>query len=370
MTTEGEQTTQQETPAPAEVDEREALVAAVKAAKSPEAKGDRERDESGKFKPKPKADPKPAPDPAEDAEDEPPPPAAAKEEPAEDESTLPALARSIRQREREQAKRDELAAERAAAEREKAEAAAERAAAKAEREAAAKERAEAQAHAAKLQRILADPRAAAKEIGWDEEKLSAFAAAAVEEGKPETVAMRKLMERDAAREKELAEIRAWRDEQTKAEQARAEQQRQAAEAAEVQSIHRELLSQVSTEKTPHIIAELEDIGRRLEWTPEELRDQFISRCYRIAADYKKRTGQVAQIPEIVEYLEYGAAERRGAPAQQASAETGQPAKAKGNGQRSLSAAAASERRASPKPIQDMDPDEEKDFLVKLIQDAR
>jgi hypothetical protein len=371
MSTE-ETTTQEpatETPA-AEPDERAELLAAVRAAKEEETgeKKTPERDQSGKFKPKPKPKAEPEPDGDE-------PPAAAAPEPEVDESTLPALARTIRQRERDQARRDELADLRASVERDRQEAAAERAAAKAEREAASKEAETARAQQARLHRLLTDPRAAAKELGWDEEKLQEFAGAAVAEGKPETVALRKLMERDAAREKEIAELRAWREAQEKTAQEREAQARQQHEAQQGEQAINDLLAIPSVEKTPSL---MKVYGKRPQL--------FVAEAQRVAHEYSTRTGafrnvpadapRFASLPDIVEYLEHDAADMLGAsspagePPQQASGANGGAAKAKANGQRSLSAAAASERRASPKPVQDMDPDEERDFLVQQVKEAR
>lgn len=346
-------------PPGADTSDRDALIAAAEKAargEKPADKGTPERDEAGKFKPKPKAKAEAEPD----AEGEEPPPAAAKEKapPAEeDESSLPALARSIRQREREQAKRDALDTEKAEAAREKAEAAAELAAAKAEREAAAQERAK---YEAMQRRVRESPRAFAKEIGWGDDGLQEFAGAAVEENTPAAIERRKLAEHYARLEERLTKAEQWREEQV---QAAKEQETQAAAQREREDGERaikELLAIPKPETTPNLI--------KLYGKKPHL---FVAEAQKVASDYYQRTGQVAQLAEIVEYLEYDAAETLGAsPPQQASGANGGAAKVKANGSRSLSAQAASERRSAPKPIGDMTPDEERDELARIAVEAQ
>jgi hypothetical protein len=96
-------------------------------------------------------------------------------------------------------------------------------------------------------------------------------------------------------------------------------------------------------------------------------EEIIARGDQIADEYRKRTGQVASLSEIAEYLELKAAERVAEMRQKLGARTNTTNRV--NGPRTLSASQASERRASPKPIREMSQEEERDALIAAYKDA-
>lgn len=89
-------------------------------------------------------------------------------------------------------------------------------------------------------------------------------------------------------------------------------------------------------------------------------DEIVERVQKIIVEYKNRTGEVASLDEAAEYAEQLARKRLDGSGIQV---TGQPAKAKGTATRTLSAAAASERRATPRSNQDLT-DEELDSVIQ------
>lgn len=75
--------------------------------------------------------------------------------------------------------------------------------------------------------------------------------------------------------------------------------------------------------------------------------------------------------DIAEYLEHEARTRiAGTTPPQVSGASGAQKVRAANGSRTLSAATGSERRASPKPMHDMSPDEERDALIDAAREAR
>jgi hypothetical protein len=99
------------------------------------------------------------------------------------------------------------------------------------------------------------------------------------------------------------------------------------------------------------------------YDPEEI----VERVQRLAVDYQKRTGEVAPLDELAEYAEQQAMKRLHGPGMEAA---GAPVKAKGNGPRTLSAAAASERRATPRSVKDMTAEEHDAHIVGQMQKVR
>ena len=76
--------------------------------------------------------------------------------------------------------------------------------------------------------------------------------------------------------------------------------------------------------------------------------------------------------DVAEYLEHQARQRLAGvpvPPQQVSG-GGSAQKVRANGSRTLSAATGSERRASPKPLEEMSPDEERNALIEAVAEAR
>ncbi len=284
-------------------------------------------------------------------------PAKAKEEaPApkglvtEPEATKPAadteedrFARRWKEREADQAYREKLRAELAAELRDQV--ARETAAA---REQARKDALE-QAKAEYGKRLREDPHAVVREAGDDPADVVRRLA---ERGTPEGRARWEAEQREAKRAeetaalaRELAELKAWREEQAKA-----------AQEAQVRASHTQLLAQFSEEKTPYASA---------YYDTDEAK---IARAQQIAQEYTARTNKpVCPFSHIVSELEREARENAKAQhdrvaaylaklaklQQPAASPESSPAEAKGNGKpppRSLSPSAGSERRSTPGPM--------------------
>lgn len=121
--------------------------------------------------------------------------------------------------------------------------------------------------------------------------------------------------------------------------------------------HAFLTQHAAPEKTPYL---------HKRYDPEEI----VEKAHALANQWA-----AAKIPfahsDIAEYLEHQARVRiAGTPSQQVSGASGNAPKVKANGLRTLSAASGSERRASPRPMSDMSPDEERDALIEVARDAR
>lgn len=187
----------------------------------------------------------------------------------------------------------------------------------------------------------------------------------LQEGTPEARARRELEARIAKAEegsKAASEVKkeleAW-----KAEQAR---QAQAAMQAKVRD---EYLTQfASQEKAPYLHARYE---------PEEIFQKSVALAHQWAQaglEYKKDFDDNT----VAEYLEFQAKKRLSAlgtlaPQQvggAAAQAAGQRPQGLANGSRTLSAAAGSERRTSPKPVSEMTPEEERQALIDAVREAK
>lgn len=272
----------------------------------------------------------------------PPPPAPPAGEPTDE----PEIAKILRQRaEQQRAREAELNSGKTAAERLVEDARA-RAQAEAER-IIAEARAKADAEIAALRERPLD---AIKRIGWDPAKLVDEVA---REGSPEWRAQKALEAADAARAKELEELRATVGTLTKAQQAFVEQQQQAARsrAEEIFFDH------ASEEKAPNL--------HLLHGS----RDAVLALAHKTASELGMT--DVASIPKIAQYLEYEAAKKvaairgQGAPEgqRQAGASSATPA-GRANGSRTLSTSLASERRAAPRPLEELSPQEQRKALIE------
>ena len=178
------------------------------------------------------------------------------------------------------------------------------------------------------------------------------------EGTAEWKAMRRIEAELAATRAEAAEGKkaAAEFEQWKNQQAEQQHQQRVTETKAL------FLNQhASPELTPYL-------HKRYE--PEEIYQ---------AADALARKWQAAQVPfaysDLAQYLEHESRKRilgdaASALPQQVSGTSGNATKVKANGSRTLSAANGSERRASPKPIDEMSPEEERNALIEAVRDAR
>lgn len=300
-------------------------------------------------------EPPPPPAPVAPATGEPAPPAppaAAAPEPPKPEDDEPEIARILRQRaEAQRAREAELNAGKTAAERLVEEARA-RAEAEAERIlAAARARADAE-----LATLRERPLDAIKRIGWDGNKLVDEVA---REGTPEWRAQKELEAQNAAQAKRLEELAATVGGLTKAQEQFVEQQR-AAGRARAEEI---FLSHASAEKAPNL--------HLLHGSPEAV----LALAHKTAAELGLT--DVASIPKIAQYLEYEAAKKvaaiRGQGAtegqRQAGATSQQSPAGRANGSRTLSTSLASERRATPRPLDEMTPAEQRKALIEEVNAA-
>jgi hypothetical protein len=141
-------------------------------------------------------------------------------------------------------------------------------------------------------------------------------------------------------------------------------------AAQQAQVRHEYLSQFATpEKTPYLHA---------RWEPEEIFQRSVALAHQWAQEgleYKKDFDDNT----VAEYLEHQSRKRisalSGTPANQVPA--GAPAKGPGiatkvtaNAPRTLSAAAGSERRTSPRPLHEMAPEEQRKALIEEVAAAR
>lgn len=159
-----------------------------------------------------------------------------------------------------------------------------------------------------------------------------------------------------AAKKQLDELTAWR---------KSEADRQQAES--VARVQQQFLdTHATTEKAPFM---------HKRWEPSQIFDE----CNKLAVEWQKAGIQFAHA-DVAEYLEFKSRQRilgdaAAQPPQQVSGVAGQPAGiapkvTKANGTRTLSAATGSERRAAPKPIREMTPEEEREALIAETRELR
>ncbi len=166
------------------------------------------------------------------------------------------------------------------------------------------------------------------------------------EGSPEWQAQKRLEAGQEATRAELAELKAWREEQIKFAKTQQEQyQAHSRRQTETQFVG--LFPEGSAARTLYEEAEL------------------VAKGHSVADAYYERTKQVASIEDVRDYLEEQAVKRLAAirnpqsgqtfvPASTAPAAAAKPAnQPKANGPRALSAGSGAERRASPKPFHEL-----------------
>jgi hypothetical protein len=189
--------------------------------------------------------------------------------------------------------------------------------------------------------------------------------AVMREGTPEARALAEAQER-VRRAEAAAEV--GKSAKEELERFKAEQEQARRDAIVAQEQARFLAQFAAPEKTPYLHArfEPEEIFQRanalcVEWQKEGL---ILDR------DFDRNT--------LAAYLEKQSRERVsrvvGAPQQVGGAasarEPGHAPKVSANGTRTLSAVSGSERRASPKPVAEMTPDEEREVLIEAVREAR
>lgn len=134
------------------------------------------------------------------------------------------------------------------------------------------------------------------------------------------------------------------------------------QAAFVEQVkHGFMTSHASPEKAPYL-------HRRYD------ADEIFDKANRLATQWQ-RAGVAFDHGDVAQYLEFESRKRilgdaAGAPPQQVSGVSGNASKVRAPGSRTLSAANGSERRASPKPIDEMTPEEERAALIEAVREAR
>lgn len=211
------------------------------------------------------------------------------------------------------------------------------------------------------QQFQRSPTAHLRQLGDPQE----IADAVMMENTPQARALAKLQQEIAKAQQtgqtveELrAELQALREEKQ-----REEHQRQLMEARQ------RFLSMTTKEATPHLAARYDA-------------DEIFARGNQLAAQWRSQGLQLGRdfdFGDVAQYLERESKQRLAqlglTPAQQVSAgaplrEPGNAPKVPANGPRTLSAAAGSERRTSPKPVAEMTPEEERQALIEEVAAAR
>lgn len=260
----------------------------------------------------------------------------------------PKIAAVMRAREEAFKKREE-AQDYAAQLRQRAEQEAEQIRANARKQAAADYEADLQARRAKFREA---PAAAIRELGFRTEDM---VDAVTREGTAEWKAIRAAEDRAAA-----AEAKAGAVDQVKADfEAFKNAAAQREQQAQVAAVEQQFLAVHATpEKAPYLHKRYDE-------------QEIIQKAHAQANAWTK-----AGIPfahgDVAEYLEHQARQRLAGvpvPPQQVSG-GGSAQKVRATGSRTLSAAGGSERRASPKPIEEMSPEEERAALIEAAAEAR
>lgn len=219
---------------------------------------------------------------------------------------------------------------------------------------------------ARRQKFAESPAAAIRELGW---KTDDMVDAVTREGTAEWKAIRAAEERARAAEQKAATVDTIKSdfEQYKQQAAQAAQQ-QRVQAAEQQFI----TAHASAEKAPT----LHRIAASIPNVPGVLRgDALIVQMGHAIANQWSQAGIPFANSDVAEYLEHQARTGAlGAPASasppQVSGASGGPKVRPANGSRTLSPSMGSERRATPKPIEEMSPEEERQALIEAASEAR
>ncbi len=224
-------------------------------------------------------------------------------------------------------------------------------------EAKAKARAEAEAErAAWMKRYKEDPESALRDLGGAEDIANKLVELNTPHGKA-MAAIRAELEATKAKaataEDVRKEVEAWKE----------QQKQEKAAAAYQQVVQTFMTSHANPDKAPHLHAMYDQ-------------DEIVAKADATARDWQK-AGVQFELDDIAQYLEAKAKERLTArgftPAQQSRAVPGQPAgnapKSQANGSRTITAAAGSERRAAPRPFNELSPKEQREDLVRVAREA-
>lgn len=220
-------------------------------------------------------------------------------------------------------------------------------------------------YTSRLRALKERPLDAIKELGWDTQRL---VDEVTQEGSPEWRRMKALEERDAKRDKELEEIRGWKEKQDARVK---EYEAQESARRKVATENEFIAGAASAEKCP-TLHKLYGVLHGKSATR-----QIIADAYKVVEElYDPKNPRRIDDSELAEYLEEQAVQKlaelrhqEGAPEAEGGKEKPATPKRAANGTRTLGATATSERRAAPKPVYDMSPDEERAALAELADAA-
>jgi hypothetical protein len=153
-------------------------------------------------------------------------------------------------------------------------------------------------------------------------------------------------------QKELQELAAWR----KGQEVQQEEFRHLHAQAQKQQVYGEFLGGIPQSSALRELYTDAEILAKGDW---------------VADEYRQKTGQVATLGEVREYMEHEAQQRLARLRGQASGAQGNKApQGKANGQRTLASSTSGERRAAPRPFDELvTPAEQRRALVEAANEA-
>jgi hypothetical protein len=216
----------------------------------------------------------------------------------------------------------------------------------------------------RLAMLRKDPLRAIRENGWDPEE---FILDIANDGTPEGQAKRLQRERDA----EIAELKAWREEQKQAGIKQQEAAKQQEKAHFRNQVEQEFLKTAAQRDGAG-----EHVNVHLVSMYKDDPGALCEAADRVAERYRATTGKEATFGELVEYLEERAAkwyksmsERKGVSQADTSVTKGKPTPGSATGKKSLSPAGSSERRSLGSPFKDLDGDERLEAAKEAVRIA-
>lgn len=221
--------------------------------------------------------------------------------------------------------------------------------------------------AAKRRRFEESPTEAIRSLGKNPDDI---VNAVMREGTPEWQEFRRIQQELEATKAKASDVDKVKEELAAFRKAQDDERQQ----AYVHQVRTQFLAEhASADKVPHLYREAATAAALLETTPEDI---VFDRANRLAMSWQKsglKLGVDFDRNDVAAYLEHQSKQRlaaAGTTPQQVSGASGNAPKVKANGSRTLSAAAGSERRTSPKPLHEMTADEERDALIEEARKAR
>lgn len=239
-----------------------------------------------------------------------------------------------------------------------------------QREAIAKQQQEAQQALAEMQRIKAalaraelEPTEAMRALGLDPQKAMEATAA---EAQADPVLRRMIQEERQSFRSELQ----TRDKRIEQLEAYVQQFAGQVYGAHQQQNERKFVETARSEKYPSVWPAIEAVAELQGSDPQKM---LVQNAYALIEQVKVKTGgkKIPTDEEILEYLEAQAkgtlAKLRGEGREATQGKAPQGNRAKGP--RTLSAVGASERRASPKPLDEMSPEDQRLATMQVVREA-